>query len=208
MDKESKFLSQLQNQYGHCQLCGTTKACKITVAGAHHPLSNNQLSAWAKSLVCISFDFVIRIRLTYTQTLGKHGVTLRTPPRDVGGQNLFSMFFKTSHDAIAPSAIPLQPQFGSMHSPYMMPPHFPYMSPWGMPGPTGNPYMAGPQPTNTTVTPTGKSHASTSALPSTLPSSDPPDMDAPNPYPEISDFPESAACFPGSPESFELRLDI
>jgi hypothetical protein len=51
MAEEAKCLEQLQNQYGHCQSCGPTKCCKITFAGTHHAMTNNQLRAWAKSLV-------------------------------------------------------------------------------------------------------------------------------------------------------------
>ncbi|KAJ7611956.1 hypothetical protein B0H17DRAFT_1153468 [Mycena rosella] len=32
MEKETKFMEQLDNMYGHCQACGPTKFCKITVA--------------------------------------------------------------------------------------------------------------------------------------------------------------------------------
>ncbi|KAJ7445433.1 hypothetical protein FB451DRAFT_1412712 [Mycena latifolia] len=179
MEKESKFLEQLQNQYGHCQLCGTTKACKITVAGTHHPLSNNQLRAWAQSL-----------------TLGKHGVTLKTPPRAVGGQNLFGMFFKTMHSSEAPSTPQMQPQFSGM-PPFMMNPYA-FMSPWGMPGPGANghpqmPVMPHPMSTpfshaNAEGASASVPRASTSALPADLPSSDPPDMGTVNPYPEITGF--------------------
>lgn len=52
MEQEAKFLQLLQNEYGHCQVCGPTKVCKITMSGGHHPLSNNQQRAWAQSLVC------------------------------------------------------------------------------------------------------------------------------------------------------------
>ncbi|KAJ7089151.1 hypothetical protein C8R44DRAFT_892529 [Mycena epipterygia] len=54
MEKETKCL-ELQKHYGHCQLCGPTKVCKITVAGTHHPMSNNQQRAWSQALVCNSF---------------------------------------------------------------------------------------------------------------------------------------------------------
>ncbi|KAJ7447825.1 hypothetical protein FB451DRAFT_1375536 [Mycena latifolia] len=79
MEAETKFVEQLQNEYGRCQLCGPSKACKITASGTHHPLSNNQLRAWAQALA-----------------LGTHNVTLKTPPRDLKGQGLFSMFFKST----------------------------------------------------------------------------------------------------------------
>ncbi|KAJ7125826.1 hypothetical protein C8R43DRAFT_958294 [Mycena crocata] len=177
MEKEGKFLEQLQNEYGHCQACGPTKVCKITAAGTHHHLSNNQQRAWAQAL-----------------TSGKHGVTLKTPPRDIAGQDLFGMFFKS----VLPEA-PQAPLFGGMQSfggmqlpfgsmppnmqpmnPYMMPPYpyMPYMPP--MPPVEANPASHA----RSTAAPSRSSHASTSALPS----SDPPDMGALNPYPEIPDF--------------------
>jgi hypothetical protein len=52
MDQELKSMQELDDHYGHCQACGPTKICKITVAGTHHHLSNNQRCAWAKALVC------------------------------------------------------------------------------------------------------------------------------------------------------------
>ncbi|KAJ7756497.1 hypothetical protein DFH07DRAFT_742574, partial [Mycena maculata] len=175
MEDEGKFLEQLQSQYGHCQLCGPTKACKITIDGSHHKLSNNQLSAWAKAL-----------------TLGMHAVTLKTPPRDVKGQSLFSMFFKSAGPATAAmvpaiAGAPLQAPFG----PYMGMNPYAFM-PWGMPGPMGHP-NASHQPT-TPVAPTPfpgvdcPSHASSSTLAAAFLSSDPPEMGALNPYPEIHDF--------------------
>ncbi|KAJ7084107.1 hypothetical protein C8R44DRAFT_894251 [Mycena epipterygia] len=54
MEKETKCL-ELQKHYGRCQLCGPTKVCKITVAGTHHPMSNNQQRAWSQALVRNSF---------------------------------------------------------------------------------------------------------------------------------------------------------
>jgi hypothetical protein len=51
MAAEAKFVEQLQSKYSNCQLCGWSKACKIDVSGNHHPLSNNQLRGWGRSLV-------------------------------------------------------------------------------------------------------------------------------------------------------------
>ncbi|KAJ7239704.1 hypothetical protein C8J57DRAFT_1528049 [Mycena rebaudengoi] len=167
MEKETKFMEQLDNTYGHCQACGPTKFCKITVGGTHHHLNNGQRCAWAQSLA-----------------LGKHNVTLKTPSRNVGGQNLFGMFFKTMlPDVVQPIPIPpmMQTQLGGMPA-FMMPPGYPYMLLlWGV-------HSAAPIPI-TPATPTpdschhiraivhaGPSHASTSALPAAFPSSDPPDM--------------------------------
>ncbi|KAF8187306.1 hypothetical protein K438DRAFT_1834934 [Mycena galopus ATCC 62051] len=167
MDQELKFLQELDDHYGHCQACGLTKICKITVAGTLHHLSNNQRHAWAQALA-----------------LRKNNVTLRTPPRDVAGQNLFGMFFKS----VLPEAVPGPPMQNLLSG--MMPPHmmgYPYM-PWG---PPGHPHMPSMQPIASGASPVSLSHAphaSTSALPAVIPSSDPPDMSAPNPYPEISDF--------------------
>ncbi|KAJ7243677.1 hypothetical protein C8J57DRAFT_1243275 [Mycena rebaudengoi] len=50
MEKETKFMEQLDNTYGHCQACGPMKFCKITVGGTHHHLNNGQWHAWAQSL--------------------------------------------------------------------------------------------------------------------------------------------------------------
>ncbi|KAF8148142.1 hypothetical protein K438DRAFT_1867056 [Mycena galopus ATCC 62051] len=167
MDQELKFLQELDDHYGHCQACGLTKICKITVAGTHHHLSNNQRCAWAQALA-----------------LRKNNVTLRTPLRDVAGQNLFGMFFKS----VLPEAVlgpPMQNLLSGMMPPHMM--GYPYM-PWG---PPGHPHMPSMQPIASGASPVSLSHAphaSTSALPAVIPSSDPPDMSAPNPYPEISDF--------------------
>ncbi|KAJ7669699.1 hypothetical protein B0H17DRAFT_1142039 [Mycena rosella] len=35
MEKETKFMGQLDNTYGHCQACGPTSFCKIIVGGLH-----------------------------------------------------------------------------------------------------------------------------------------------------------------------------
>ncbi|KAJ7920123.1 hypothetical protein B0H13DRAFT_2319771 [Mycena leptocephala] len=165
MDQELKSMQELDDYYGHCQACGLTKICKITVAGTHHHLSNNQRHAWAQALA-----------------LRKNGVTLRTPPRDVTGQNLFGMFFKS----VLPEAVPGPPMQNLLSG--LMPPHmmgYPYM-PWGLPG---HPHMPSVQPITSGASPVSHApHASTSALPTVIPSSDPPDMSALNPYPEISDF--------------------
>ncbi|KAJ7141515.1 hypothetical protein C8R46DRAFT_1233643 [Mycena filopes] len=83
MEKESKFLEQLQNHHGRCQVCGPSKACKIDRAANHHNLTNNQLRGWARSLAA-----------------GTHQVTLSQPPRD----ELFGMFHKNS--VSTPSAPP------------------------------------------------------------------------------------------------------
>ncbi|KAJ6522608.1 hypothetical protein B0H19DRAFT_1277299 [Mycena capillaripes] len=165
MDEELKSMQELDDHYGHCQACGPTKICKITVAGTHHHLSNNQRHAWAQALA-----------------LKKNGVTLRTPPRDVAGQNLFGMFFKSVLSEAVPGP-PMQNLLSGMMPPHMM--GYPYM-PWGLPG---HPHMPSMQPIASTASPVSHApHASTSALPIVIPSSDPPDMGALNPYPEISDF--------------------
>ncbi|KAJ6629093.1 hypothetical protein B0H10DRAFT_2209028 [Mycena sp. CBHHK59/15] len=166
MEKESKFLEQLQNQYGHCQLCGTSKACKIAVSGAHHPLSNNKLCAWAQAL-----------------SLGMHGVTLKTPPRDVKGQALFSMFFKISEvvTPFVPPVPPIQSPFGAM--PLYMGMNLYGFMPWAMPGHTDPTNRPDPLPHAAQA-----SRASTSTLAAAFPSSDPLDMGALNPYPEIHNF--------------------
>ncbi|KAJ7198939.1 hypothetical protein GGX14DRAFT_664525, partial [Mycena pura] len=169
MEKESKFVEQLQSHHGRCQLCGPSKACKIDVSGTHKVLSNNMLKAWARALAAET-----------------HGVTMVTPPR----AGLFSMFFRSmAGPGGNPPATP-----GSMapgYPPFMNPYAF---MPWGMNGGMGGmpgmPGMSGEQ-LSTAVTPSplprGNHLASTSALDG-MPSSDPPEMGALNPYPEIADF--------------------
>ncbi|KAF8185347.1 hypothetical protein K438DRAFT_1765993 [Mycena galopus ATCC 62051] len=121
MEKESKFLEQLQNHHGRCQLCGPSKACKIDRAANHHNLTNNQLRGWARSLAA-----------------GTHNVTLSQPPRD----ELFGMFHKNTVNT--PSAGP-QAAFPGM--PYMgMPPYF--MPPWAFPG---SPATPTPRPSHTSL---------------------------------------------------------
>ncbi|KAJ7194964.1 hypothetical protein GGX14DRAFT_575965 [Mycena pura] len=173
MEQENKCMEQLDNEYGHCQACGPTKLCKITIAGTHHHLSNNQRRAWAQALL-----------------LKKNGVTLKTPPRDIAGQNLFGMFFKSMLPvAIQPAvqnpfasqpgpAFPGMPNYGAYPYPYM---------PWGMPG--GLPHALPPIATVPHVDASADTpRASGSRLPADVLSSDPPDMGALNPYPDISIF--------------------
>ncbi|KAF8187316.1 hypothetical protein K438DRAFT_2151365 [Mycena galopus ATCC 62051] len=166
MEEEGKWLENLQNEYGHCQSCGPTKCCKITFGGTHHAMSNSQLRAWSKSL-----------------TLRQYGVTLKTPPRDVAGQGLFGMFFKTMPSSSGITALAIAPPqlpFAGM-PPYMMHPYS-FMQPppaWASASSAVNSYpdmSAGP------------SHASTSRCLDVLPSSDPPDMGAVNIYPHIDTF--------------------
>jgi hypothetical protein len=61
MEKEKSCLEQLQSEYGNCQRCGPVKTCKITIAGDHHHLSNNQLLGWAHSLVCFSSRLILSL---------------------------------------------------------------------------------------------------------------------------------------------------
>ncbi|KAJ6503837.1 hypothetical protein C8R45DRAFT_924178 [Mycena sanguinolenta] len=167
---ELKFVEELDTHYSHCQACGPTKICKITVAGTHHHLSNNQRRAWSQALA-----------------LKKNGVTLRTPPRDVAGQNLFGMFFKSVvSEAVRPvPGPPMQNLLSTMIPPQTM--GYPYM-PWPLPGYSHMPSMEAMHPIASAAAPSHAPHASTSALPAVLPSSDPPEMGALNPYPEIPDF--------------------
>ena len=51
MEKEKKFLKQLQRALGGCQLCGPSKSCKINRNGEHVNLTFNQLRGWAIALV-------------------------------------------------------------------------------------------------------------------------------------------------------------
>ncbi|KAF8174805.1 hypothetical protein K438DRAFT_2048339 [Mycena galopus ATCC 62051] len=112
MEKESKFLEQLQNHHCRCQLCGPSKACKIDCAANHHNLTNNQLCGWARSLAA-----------------GTHNATLSQPPRN----ELFGIFHKNTVNT--PSAGP-QALFPGM--PYMgMPPYC--MPPWAFPGSPATP---------------------------------------------------------------------
>ncbi|KAJ7359449.1 hypothetical protein DFH08DRAFT_801255 [Mycena albidolilacea] len=164
MGHEIKCMEQLDNQYGHCQACGPAKFCKITVAGTHHHLSNGQRRAWAQALA-----------------LGKNSVTLKTPPHDVAGQNLFGMFFKSMPREVGPPEPPMPNLFSRTMPQQMM--GYPYM-PWGLPG---HSHMLQMPPIMPAV-PSPFPHASTSALPAVIPSSDPLEMGALNPYPEIPTF--------------------
>ncbi|KAJ7441223.1 hypothetical protein FB451DRAFT_1150613 [Mycena latifolia] len=170
MDKEKKFLEQLQAQHGHCQLCRPSKSCKIDVSGNHCPLSNGQLRGWALALAT-----------------GTHNVTLKTPPNN----QLFGMFFKNSLKAtpsaststVAPPPFALPPYMA------MNPMNLYAFMPWAMPGmPAASPFNGN---LSTPVTPTPippTSHASGSKLTPAFPSSDPPDMGAVNPYPGMTEF--------------------
>ncbi|KAJ7231239.1 hypothetical protein C8J57DRAFT_1533868 [Mycena rebaudengoi] len=143
MEKEKQFLTKLQAEFGHCQLCGPTKACKINVSGSHQKLSNQQLSSWALA-----------------SATGTHNVILKMPLNN----DLFGTFFKKSrsvHEAATTNA----------------------------PQPTYPQYM--PQPYDTTDANDGQSpayQASGSKLTTSFPSSNPPELDTMNPYPEITDF--------------------
>jgi hypothetical protein len=180
MGHEIKCMEQLDNQYGHCQACGPAKFCKITVTGTHHHLSNGQRRAWAQALVCAQFC-AASLLIHLCQALGKDGVTLKTPPRDVAGQNLFGMFFKSMPREVGPPEPPMPNLFSGMMPQQMM--GYPYM-PWGLPG---HSHMSQMPPIMPAV-PSPFPHASTSALPAVIPSSDPPEMGALNPYPEIPTF--------------------
>ncbi|KAJ6565023.1 hypothetical protein DFH09DRAFT_1475651 [Mycena vulgaris] len=160
--------------HSRCQRCGPTKPCKINASGTHHPLSNNQLRAWARSLAA-----------------GTHGVTMQTPPKAA----LFATFFR-NFDVPAPVFTPQAP--ANPMGPYMTGNPFPFM-PWGMPPSFTGPGQMTPAPVDTnsshasssshlSALPSSSSHASTSSLPSVILSSDPPDMAAANPYAEISAF--------------------
>ncbi|KAJ6540589.1 hypothetical protein B0H19DRAFT_1077997 [Mycena capillaripes] len=164
MQKEKRYLEQLESQYGKCHLCGPTKICKITIGGAHYHLSNNQLRDWSHSLA-----------------VGTHTVTLKTPPNDT----IFSMFFENSKAApVEPASTPPIPmaQYMAMN---LMNPFGPI--PWAMPtlppsfhGNPTTPIMPTPAPLT--------SWAASSRLSPTFPSSDHLDIVAGNPYPEISYF--------------------
>ncbi|KAJ7887161.1 hypothetical protein B0H13DRAFT_2534384 [Mycena leptocephala] len=163
IDKEQRYLEQLNSQRGKCQLCGPTKTCKITVAGAHYHLSNTQLRAWSHSLA-----------------VGTHDVTLTTPPNDT----LFSMFFENPKAAPVESAsapIPLA-QYMAMN------PINPLgLVPWAMP--TMSPPFHGNPTTPIMPTPTPLADwATSSEVCPTLPSSDLADTVSANSYPEISYF--------------------
>ncbi|KAJ7099891.1 hypothetical protein B0H15DRAFT_770820, partial [Mycena belliarum] len=161
METEKKFLEQLQAKLGRCQRCGPTKSCKIDISGAHFNLRNNQLLAWSHSLA-----------------VGTRGVTLETPPNATA----FGMFFKNSNTTPRAVETAGQPPFQPF-PPYMgMNPYA--MMPWGaMPAPQLQP--------STPITPSPAVPAvvaSGTRLAPAFPSSDPPDMGAVNPYPEIDEF--------------------
>ncbi|KAJ7429770.1 hypothetical protein B0H11DRAFT_1944237 [Mycena galericulata] len=91
-NNDDELMGELQ--YGHCQCCGTSKVCKIDLAGNHHVLSNGQQHAWACSLAA-----------------GMHNVTLKTPPQ----ADLFAMFFKKFGGGVqTPTMAPAKPGFGNM----------------------------------------------------------------------------------------------
>ncbi|KAF7368539.1 hypothetical protein MVEN_00177200 [Mycena venus] len=164
MEKEKRYLEQLESQYGKCQLCGPTKICKTTITGAHYHLSNNQLRNWSHSLA-----------------VGTHAVTLETPPNDT----IFSMFFENSKAApVDPASTPPI----SMAQQMTMNPINPFgLMPWAMP--TMLPSFHGNPTTSIMPTPAPlASWAASSDPSSTFPSSDTPNMAAGNPYPEISYF--------------------
>ncbi|CAK5278990.1 unnamed protein product [Mycena citricolor] len=136
MDREHKFLEQLQNKHGHCQVCGPGKLCKIDAFGRHHILSNGQQGAWAHALA-----------------VNTHGVTLDTLPRN----DMFAMFRK------------------SARTPYGF-------VPWGMGTPSAMPITPGTPAHN------GTPWTSSRSTRDTLLSSDPPEFEAANPYPELAEF--------------------
>ncbi|KAJ7782938.1 hypothetical protein B0H16DRAFT_1447174 [Mycena metata] len=107
------------------------------------------------------------------------GVTDSTPPND----GLFGMFFKNSKSLPATAASVPHPAFAM--PPYMM---NPMMMPWGMSGMPGMSSGYAQAVTPGTPTPQPPSRASGSKLEPAFPSSDPPEMGAINPYPEIVDF--------------------
>ncbi|KAJ7189360.1 hypothetical protein GGX14DRAFT_383315, partial [Mycena pura] len=163
MEKEKKCMAQLEAKYSRCQVCGPDKVCKIDISGIHCKLGNAQIRAWSAALA-----------------LETRNVTLSTPPNDT----LFARFFKNSRSGdsasapIAPPAFPFPPYMGV--NPYGM-------MPWTMPGmhPFGNPATpVMPMPHADAPLASG----SKSKLPAVFPSSDPPDMGAINPYPEINEF--------------------
>ncbi|KAJ7257256.1 hypothetical protein B0H12DRAFT_1015583, partial [Mycena haematopus] len=174
MEKETKFVEQLQSHYGRCQLCGPSKACKIDVSGNHQVLSNNMLKGWARSLAAETY-----------------GVTMTTAPKD----RLFGMFFKSMAGPAANTLAtpgPMAPGYPPFMNPYAF-------MPWGMNSGVGampgamagiplNSMMTGQPATVVTPSPLPKGNrTSIPALPG-IPSSDPPDMGALNPYPEIGEF--------------------
>ncbi|KAJ7079879.1 hypothetical protein C8R43DRAFT_1143200 [Mycena crocata] len=108
MEKEMKFLEQLQNHHGRCQVCGPSKACKIDRGANHHHLTNNQLRGWSCSLAA-----------------GTYSVTLAQPPRD----ELFAMFHKELPSAPTRAAAPVAP-FAGMEQFMAMNPYG-FATPWG-----------------------------------------------------------------------------
>lgn len=54
MEKEKKFLGELQKALSKCQLCGPTKSCKIGKTGQHVRLTFNQLHGWPTAMVVSS----------------------------------------------------------------------------------------------------------------------------------------------------------
>ncbi|KAK6997464.1 hypothetical protein R3P38DRAFT_3059170 [Favolaschia claudopus] len=171
MDKEASFFKSLQTKYGNCQLCGPSKACKVTVTGEHRPLSIPQLRGWSRSLAA-----------------GTHKVTLDSPPKD----ELFRMYFKSfgADNVAAPVPAPPVGVFpgmgmgGNAAYPGLGP--FGYM-PWGFGGPPWNAPIGG-QSASVGGHAATQNMTAQQVLPSAIPSSDPPDMEELNPYPEIDTF--------------------
>ncbi|KAJ7230137.1 hypothetical protein GGX14DRAFT_507989 [Mycena pura] len=169
MEKETKSLQQLQKHHASCRLCGDTKACKVDRAGNHHHLTHSQLRGWARALAANTYD-----------------VTLVKPPRD----ELFTMFHAHGNRA-GPGAKSAAAAGPSSHMAAMQPmlgmPPYQYM-PWAQFGHglaiPGTPDTPTPEPRS--FRPTEAS--SSSAVASAFLSSDPPDLDAANPYALISDF--------------------
>lgn len=102
MEKEAKSLEALQNQYGHCQSCGRNKACKIAVDGTHYPITNNQLRAWSKSLVCHSIAANTRLSLIISSGLGHQRRHVEnSTPRRRGTRSIWDVFQKLSRSDTA-----------------------------------------------------------------------------------------------------------
>ncbi|KAJ7229773.1 hypothetical protein GGX14DRAFT_553279 [Mycena pura] len=189
MEKEKKCLEQLQKHHATCRLCGDSKACKIDRSGNHHHLTHAQLRGWARALVPAFLCSYFTSEANLSQASGIYDVTLVKPPRD----ELFSIFHAHGNRA-APGAQPAAAagpsQMAAMQQMMGMPPYpYPYM-PWASVPQFGHGIAIPGTPDTPTPVPRS-SHSSSavaSALPSAFPSSDPPELDAVNPYPLISDF--------------------
>ncbi|KAJ3504064.1 hypothetical protein NLJ89_g8134 [Agrocybe chaxingu] len=166
IEKEKEYLEQLGKILSKCQRCGPNAFCRISRNGDHVNLTFQQRRGWAIALAH-----------------GTHGVTLNSPPTS-------EMFQKFHGSGVAKKAVagpePSTPVAPPMFMPSQMTPGAMnpfFMSPWSMlPHPA---MFASPGISAAEASP--RHHVKTPAK-HELPSSDPPDKEGTEPYPEIEAF--------------------